>query len=214
MIDGEGNGNPLQCSCLENPMDREAWSAAVHGVAQSWTRLSDLASAAAARDSYGNLFRSQNEMRPSMGLYLRDCSPLVPEYFCLPYSLHLLNLETFLGYSDWESSGVSSQAMENMDSFQRLEIGTSWRVTWLSLLTHDVLKRCIFLSHSKYNSINLIFTKLTSWVMWFSFRTKNTQITTMCSYKITRVFLCFSHVVDCVHSPWHYLAFFLIFFFI
>ena len=38
---GEGNGNPLQCSCLENPMDREAWWAAVHGVTKSWTRLSN-----------------------------------------------------------------------------------------------------------------------------------------------------------------------------
>ena len=38
---GEGNGNPLQYSCLENPMDGESWSAAVHGVAKSWTRLSD-----------------------------------------------------------------------------------------------------------------------------------------------------------------------------
>ena len=36
---GEGNGNPLQCSCLENPWDRGAWWAAVYGVAQSWTRL-------------------------------------------------------------------------------------------------------------------------------------------------------------------------------
>ena len=36
---GEGNGNPLQCSCLENPRDRRAWWAAVYGVAQSWTRL-------------------------------------------------------------------------------------------------------------------------------------------------------------------------------
>ena len=33
-IDGEGNGNPLQCSCLENLMDREAWQATVHGVAR------------------------------------------------------------------------------------------------------------------------------------------------------------------------------------
>ena len=39
--DGEGNGIPLQYSCLENPMDRGAWTAAVHGVAKSWTRLSD-----------------------------------------------------------------------------------------------------------------------------------------------------------------------------
>ena len=37
----EGNGTPLQYSCLENPMDRGAWWAAVHGVAKSWTRLSD-----------------------------------------------------------------------------------------------------------------------------------------------------------------------------
>ena len=40
-IIGEGNGTPLQYSCLENPMDRGAWQAAVHGVAESWTRLSD-----------------------------------------------------------------------------------------------------------------------------------------------------------------------------
>ena len=38
---GEGNGTPLQYSCLENPMDRGAWWAAVHGVAKSRTRLSD-----------------------------------------------------------------------------------------------------------------------------------------------------------------------------
>ena len=38
---GEGNGTPHQYSCLENPMDRGAWWAAVHGVVRSWTRLSD-----------------------------------------------------------------------------------------------------------------------------------------------------------------------------
>ena len=38
---GEGNGTPLQYSCLENPMDGGAWWAAVHGVEKSWTRLSD-----------------------------------------------------------------------------------------------------------------------------------------------------------------------------
>ena len=41
---GEGNGNPLQYSCLENPMDRGAWWATVHGVAKSRTRLSDFTS--------------------------------------------------------------------------------------------------------------------------------------------------------------------------
>ena len=38
---GEGNSNPLQYSCLENPMDRGAWQATVHGVTKSQTQLSD-----------------------------------------------------------------------------------------------------------------------------------------------------------------------------
>ena len=41
---GEGNGNPLQCSCVENPRDGGAWWAAVYGVAQSRTRLKRLSS--------------------------------------------------------------------------------------------------------------------------------------------------------------------------
>ena len=40
-VSGEGNGTPLQYSCLENPMDGGAWWAAVHGVRKSRTRLSD-----------------------------------------------------------------------------------------------------------------------------------------------------------------------------
>ena len=41
---GEGNGNPLQCSCLENPRDGGAWWATIYGVAQSRTRLKRLSS--------------------------------------------------------------------------------------------------------------------------------------------------------------------------
>ena len=41
---GEGNGNPLQYSCLENPMDGGTWWATVHGVTKSWTRLSEFTS--------------------------------------------------------------------------------------------------------------------------------------------------------------------------
>ena len=46
---GEGNGNSLQCSCLENPGDRGAWWAAVYGVAQSRTRLKWLSSSSSMR---------------------------------------------------------------------------------------------------------------------------------------------------------------------
>ena len=46
---GEGNGNQLQCYCLENPRDGEAWWAAVYGVAQSWTQLKRLSSSSSIR---------------------------------------------------------------------------------------------------------------------------------------------------------------------
>ena len=51
---GEGNGNPLQCSCLENPRDSGAWWAAVYGVAQSQTRLMRLSSSSSSsRAAFG-----------------------------------------------------------------------------------------------------------------------------------------------------------------
>ena len=46
---GEGNGNPLQCSCLENPRDVGAWWAAIYGVAQGQTRLKRLSSSSSRR---------------------------------------------------------------------------------------------------------------------------------------------------------------------
>ena len=51
---GEGNGSPLQCSCLENPRDGRAWWAAVYGVAQSWTRLKRLRSSSSSRETMLN----------------------------------------------------------------------------------------------------------------------------------------------------------------
>ena len=48
---GEGNGNPLQCSCLENPRDGGAWWAAVYGVAQSQTRLKRLSRSTSSSSS-------------------------------------------------------------------------------------------------------------------------------------------------------------------
>ena len=62
---GEGNGNPLQCSCLENPRDREAWWAAVYGVAPSWTRLKRLSSSTLVS------YRISSSFRPKVG---RTCT--------------------------------------------------------------------------------------------------------------------------------------------
>ena len=56
---GEGNGNPLQYSWLENPRDGGAWWAAVYGVAQSWTRLKRLSSSSSSRFVIAVLPRSK-----------------------------------------------------------------------------------------------------------------------------------------------------------
>ena len=68
---GEGNGNPLQCSCLENPRDRGAWWAAVYGVAQSGTRLKWLSSSS-------SMFKGNNQGHPDFcstqsALYYLHC---------------------------------------------------------------------------------------------------------------------------------------------
>ena len=54
LLVGEGNGNPLQYSCLENPVDRGAWWAAVHGVTHSWTWLMRLSMPACIGEGNGS----------------------------------------------------------------------------------------------------------------------------------------------------------------
>ena len=58
VVYGEGNGNPLQCSCLENPRDGAAWWAAVSGVAQSQTRLKRLSSSSSSACMPGTMLSS------------------------------------------------------------------------------------------------------------------------------------------------------------
>ena len=61
---GEGNGNPLQCSCLENPRDGGPWWAAVYGVAQSRTRLKRLSSgSSSSSNAYKNMFHITEETK-------------------------------------------------------------------------------------------------------------------------------------------------------
>ena len=68
---GEGNGNPLQCSCLENPRDGGAWWAAVCGVVQSRTRLKRLSSSSSTSTSLGlsNLLESAHRTQENLFTY-------------------------------------------------------------------------------------------------------------------------------------------------
>ena len=63
---GEGNGNPLQCSCLENPRDGGAWWAAVYGVAQSRTRLKRLSSSSSMNQDREKLTLNSVQFRRSV----------------------------------------------------------------------------------------------------------------------------------------------------
>ena len=82
---GEGNGTPLQCSCLENPRDGEACWAAVYGVAQSWTRLKQLSSSSS----------KQGPTIYSAGNYIQypvinnNGKEYVKEYICVQLSAHI-----------------------------------------------------------------------------------------------------------------------------
>ena len=68
---GEGNGNPLQCSCLENPRYRGAWWAAVYGVTQSRTRLKQLSSSSSSRQWKHHLPRWSSQK--SKGHFASSC---------------------------------------------------------------------------------------------------------------------------------------------
>ena len=63
---GEGNGNPLQCSCLENPRDGGDWWAAIYGVAQSQTRLKQLSSSS-SRDLFKKITDTKGTFHTKLG---------------------------------------------------------------------------------------------------------------------------------------------------
>ena len=99
---GEGNGNPLQCSCLENPRDEGAWWAAVYGVAQSRTWLKRLSSSSSSNRLYSS--SSLSALRVVSSAYLRlliflpailipACASSSPA-FLMMYSACKLNKQT------------------------------------------------------------------------------------------------------------------------
>ena len=77
---GKGNGNPLQCSCLENPRDGGAWWAAIYGVAQSWTRLKQLSSSRdlfkKIRDTKGTFHAKMGSIRDRNGMDLTEAEDI------------------------------------------------------------------------------------------------------------------------------------------
>ena len=82
---GEGNGNPLQCSCLESPRDREAWWAAVSGVAPSRTRLKRLSSSSSSSNTRRKEI-SFSFLQRFFRTILPKCTQLCFYIWCLYYT--------------------------------------------------------------------------------------------------------------------------------
>ena len=118
---GEGNGNPLQYSCLENPRDGGAWWAAVYRVAQSWTRLKRLSSSSILQpetlfslDSHLKLsstFRSSHVSPPQRDLpWSPDLKIPLPHhpsltlYSALIFLIAFLFLVSFMWESSWRQT--------------------------------------------------------------------------------------------------------------
>ena len=100
--DGEGNGTPLQCSCLENPRDRGAWWAAVHGVAQSRTRLKRLSSSSSSMVS--ECFQNVMDLKLCFSDSSSLCRFLTYSYL-LAFNVWLLLAPVTLCY-DWQVGSI------------------------------------------------------------------------------------------------------------
>ena len=87
---GEGNGNPLQCSCLEDPREGEAWWAAVYGVAQSRTRLKLLSSSSSSN-------QGSNLHSPVLEGKVSTTGPLGKSR----YPILQMGISSLIEFSDW-----------------------------------------------------------------------------------------------------------------
>ena len=111
---GEGNGNPLQCSCLENPRDGGAWWAAVCGVAQSRTRLKRLSSSSSMSAAY----EAKNKPRELTAVL--SLGPEAPQHSAFsfpPFRVFLCLFCVFypgllVVYSGWNRKNVSTPSSQ------------------------------------------------------------------------------------------------------
>ena len=118
-VPGGGNGNLLQYSCLENPMDRGAWRATVHGVTRSWARLSD-------RTRTHTLLVSGDRLSGSYCTELTSaCAHCFPAAAAVLATIHICYLKF------WRSEGVKSRCQQCCVPFrgsQRVFISLPFRL--------------------------------------------------------------------------------------
>ena len=134
---GEGNGNPLQCSCLENPRDRGAWWAAVYGVAQSRTRLKQLSSS-------NVLFIFSQFQLFSLSLVFNDLTMMCFSMDFFGFILFEVSLAsrtwTFVFHKPWTFSAIISSNIPSASLLSFL-LGLWWsQMFYIVLLSHRSLR--------------------------------------------------------------------------
>ena len=147
---GEGNGNPLQCSCLENPKDRAAWWAAVYGVARSRTRLKWLSSSSGKQPTCQGGRCKRHRFDPWVGKipWRRDWQPtpvFVPEEFCGQRSL--------VGYSPWVAQSRTWLKWLSMHCIPILWLVFSKHFVMIILYRIFIFTKWVFFSYTVWNGI-------------------------------------------------------------
>ena len=141
---GEGNGNPLQCSCLENPRDGAAWGAAVYGVPQSRTWLKRLSSSSNSEN---------NQFVGLVNLIRDDLQCLSPLRFCCWQDSFQTSMADFCNALQfWEWMGYFLKVLCSL-----ADLHLFWKLSAL-VLTMYVLCLIVF---DKSVIVELIFGKLT-----------------------------------------------------
>ena len=226
---GEGNGNPLQCSCLENPRDGGAWWAAVYGVAQIWTRLKRLSSSSVAVSllSIVQLFATPWTAAHQASLYFTisqiwlkltsNESVMPPNHLILYRFLHLLTsiFPSIRVYSSesalcirWPECCSFSFSISPSNDYPGL---ISFRIDWFDLLAVQGTLKSLLQQHSSKASIlpcsDLFLVQLTSvHDYWETIITSNIQafvgkVMSLLSDALSRFVITFHPRSKCLLIP-------------
>ena len=138
---GEGNGNPLQCSCLENPRDGRAWWAAIYGVAQSWTRLKWFSSNSSIyADDITLMAESEKELKNFL-MSVKEES----EKAGLKFNIQKTKIKASCPITSWQIDG---ETVETMTDF----IFSGSKITTDGDCSHEI-KRCLLLGRTAMTNL-------------------------------------------------------------
>ena len=158
---GEGNGNPLQCSCLENPRDGEAWWAAVYGVAQSRTQLPWLSSSSGVKEGFFFFFYFHSFSLSSFLLLeiIKHVYWLIPSFGSHWSALCHMAMLSFKG--GWKSTGRVAEVIKGKRKWEPLVSCQNARICSKYFFWSLFLP-----SFQDFECVPFLSTKIEKWMKW------------------------------------------------